>query len=203
MAAPPSAQNAQAPSPYLLTAFLLMMGGRVAGAALSPMLLAHAPLALLVVSPVLAHMVVVAALASPLAYGAVVLPVSIGHCLLGYALGRTHGTAAVRWLIERRVLTEGRAATLLSPIRKAAPLVVLAIPGPVVCTLAGASVSSPRVFVPAMVLSQILWASLCWAFGAALLDGIAALRAEVAHHALPLTLVTVAIVAFVRFWRRR
>jgi len=188
--------------PWLSAAFVVMMGSRILGAAVSPLLVAHVPLALLALSPVLAHLVLVAGMSSAWSYWAVALPLCTAHCLLGYALGRVEGPRAVRWLVARGITTEGRVRRLLTPLRWSAPLLVLAIPGPVVCTLAGASSARARTFVPALTLAQILWVGLCRFFGEALLVWIAALRLEIARHALPLTLATALVAAWFHFRKK-
>ncbi|MDI3281973.1 hypothetical protein [Polyangium sp. 15x6] len=192
--------------PYLATAFVLIMGSRIVGAALSPVLFAHAPLALLALSPVPAHLVLVAGVSSPIAYWAIALPICAGQCLLAYLFGRSEGTRALRWLVARGVASEARVERLMKPVRMSASLLVLVIPGPIASTLAGAFAAPARLLVPAIVVSQTLWVGLCRFFGEALLHWIAALRQQVVEHALPLTLVTAAIAAWVHFrkkWTKR
>jgi hypothetical protein len=184
-------------------AFLLMMGGRILGVALSPMLLAHAPLALLALSPIPANLVVVGALSAPAPYYAIAVPIPIVQCLIGYALGHLEGPRLIDFLVRRGVASEARLHRLLAPVRISAPLLVFALPGPIVCALAGASAASVRVFMPALVASQIVWAFLCRLFGEALLTWIAAARVEIARYALPLTLITTAIAVLLHFRRSR
>ncbi|MRG96110.1 hypothetical protein [Polyangium spumosum] len=188
--------------PYLATAFVLIMGSRILGAALSPVLFAHAPLALLALSPVPANLVLVAGVTGPAAYWAVALPLCAGQCLLAYLFGRSEGTRALRWLVARGVASEGRVERMMKPVRTSAPLLVLAVPGPIAATLAGAFAAPARVLVPAIVLAQSLWVGMCRFFGQALLGWIEALRAEVVEHVLPLTLITVAIAAVVHFRKK-
>jgi membrane protein DedA with SNARE-associated domain len=187
--------------PPLLTAYLLMLGGRAVGLAFSPLLLAHAPLVLLALSPLIGNMVLVSALSSAPAYFAVAFPVSVAQALLGFTFGRVHGPLAVRWLVERGAVREARANRLLTFGRRAASLLVL-VPGPLICTLAGACGARPRFFLPLMVVAQLAWTSLCRLFGTALLDAIASLRATVAEHAVPLTLLTASLVAAWHGWRK-
>jgi membrane protein DedA with SNARE-associated domain len=187
--------------PPLLTAYLLMLGGRALGLAFSPMLLAHAPLVLIALSPFIGQMVLVSALTSAAAYYAVAFPVSVGQGLLGFTFGRVHGPLAVRWLVERGAVSEARVNRLLAFGRRATSLLVL-VPGPLVCTLAGACGARPRFFLPAMVFAQLAWTSLCRLFGTALLDWIAALRATVAEHAVLLTVLTASLVAGWHGWRK-
>jgi len=184
-------------------AFVLMMAGRIVGAAISPLLLAHAPLALLVISPVIAHLVVVAALSEAPAYYTIAVPVSIVQCALGFYLGRLQGPRIVEFLVRKGIASENKLQRLLAPLRVSAPLLVFVVPGPIVCALAGASAVSRKTFLPALVGSQILWAVLCRFFGQALLGGIAEMRHWLARYALPATAVTVLIVLFIRFRRSR
>jgi membrane protein DedA with SNARE-associated domain len=183
--------------------FVLMMGGRIVGAALSPMFLAHAPLALLVLSPVIGHLVIVAALSEPIAYYSISLTISIIHCMLGFLLGRMQGPWVIQFLVRRGIATESRLQRLLAPLRVSAPLLVFAIPGPIVCALAGASAVSRRAFLPALVGSQVAWVILCRLSGQAMLGWIATMRAGIVRHAIPLTLATTLIVVFIHFRRSR
>lgn len=187
--------------PYLATAFVLLMGSRILGVAVSPMLIAHAPLGLIALSPVPANLVLVAGMSQPFAYWAIALPVCIGQCLLAYFFGLYEGPRALRWLVARGMTSEARIERLMKPVRTSAPLLVLAVPGPIVSTLAGAFAAAPRALVPAIVVSQVFWIGLCRFFGQALLVWIAALRLQVMEHALPLTLVTAAIAALIH-WRK-
>jgi len=192
--------------PYLAAAFVLIMGSRILGTALSPVLFAHAPLALLALSPVPANLVLVAGVTPPALYWAVALPICAGQCLLAYLFGRSEGTRALGWLVARGVASEGRVERLMKPVRTSAPLLVVVVPGPIAATLAGAFAAPARALVPAIFLAQALWIGLCRFFGQALLGWIEALRWKVIEHALPLTAITVAIVAWVHFrkkWRKR
>lgn len=186
----------------LAGAFVVMMAGRIVGAAVSPMFLAYAPLLLVVVSPVIGHLVIVAALSEPVPYYATTISVSVAHCLLGFFLGRIQGPAVVEFLVRRRIASEHRVHRLLSPLRASAPLLAFLLPGPIVCTLAGASDVPRRTFLPALVGSQIAWAVLCRLSGQALLGVIAAIREGIVRHTVPLTVVTVLIVVVVHFRRR-
>lgn len=181
---------------------MVMMAGRIAGAAISPLLLAHAPLVLLVVSPVIGHLVIVSALSDAIAYYSVAIAVSMVHCGLGFFLGRLQGPRIVEFLVRKGMATEKKLDRLLAPLRVSAPLLVFVIPGPIVCALAGASAVPGRTFLPAMVASQVLWSVLCRLSGQALLGGIAEMRQWFAQHALPLTAVTVLIVVVIRLRKR-
>lgn len=184
-------------------AFILMMAGRIAGAAISPLFLAHAPLALLVISPVIAHLVIVAALSTAAPYYAIAIPITIAQCILGFFLGRMQGPFIVQFLVRKGLSTEDKLQRLLAPLRVSAPLLVFAVPGPIVCALAGASAVPRRTFLPALVGSQVLWIVLCRLFGQALLGSIAAFREGIVRHAIPLTVVTLFIVIIVRFFGSR
>jgi membrane protein DedA with SNARE-associated domain len=180
---------------------VLMMAGRIIGAAISPLLLAHAPLALLLISPVIAHLVVVAALTEPIAYFAIAVPVAISQCALAFYLGRLQGPQIIDFLARKNLASEAKLQRLLSPLRVSAPLLVFLVPGPIVCALAGASAAQRRTFLPALVASQVVWIGLCRWLGQTVLGGIAAMRQGLVRHAIPLTVATVLIVILVRFVR--
>jgi membrane protein DedA with SNARE-associated domain len=184
-------------------AFVLMMTGRIVGAAISPLLLAHAPLVLLVLSPVIAHLVVVAAFSEAFWYYSVAVTIMIAHCLLGFFLGRMQGPLIVKFLARKGIASENKLQQLLTPLRVSAPLLVFVVPGPVVCALAGASAVPRRTFLPALVGAQVLWAVLCRLFGQALLGRIATMREGIVRHAIPLTVVTVLVVLVMRFRRAK
>lgn len=191
------------PRPHLFTAFVLMMGGRVLGAALSPLLLAHAPWALLVVSPVVAHLVLVAGLVPLPAYYALALTIGTAQVVLGYALGRAHGPDALQRLVERGVFRQRTVDALLPLSRRAAPLLLVLLPGPLAATLAGAVGCRPRVFAPVMLASQVAWTVACQVSGAALWRGLAARAAPLGRYALPATLVTVTLALLIYQGRGR
>lgn len=178
-----------------------MMAGRIVGAAISPLLLAHMPLALLVVSPVIAHLVLVAAFSEPIAYFSIAAPTMVAHGLLGFYLGRLQGPWIVEFLARKGIASEAKVQRLLAPMRVSAPLLVFLVPGPVVCALAGASNVPRKIFLPALVGAQLSWCFACRLFGQSVLGGIAAFRDGIVRHAIPLTVVTVLIVIGLRLRR--
>jgi membrane protein DedA with SNARE-associated domain len=184
-------------------AFVLMMAGRIVGAGISPLLLAHAPLALVAISPVIGHLVIAAALTEAIPYYSVAVSVTVIHCGLGFFLGHLQGPRIVEFMIRKGIASEKKLQRLLAPLRVSAPLLVFLLPGPIVCALAGASAVPRRTFLPALVASQVMWAVLCRLSGQALLGGIATLREGLVRHAIPLTVVTVLVVLGIRFRRSR
>jgi membrane protein DedA with SNARE-associated domain len=185
----------------LSVAYLTMLGLRAAGAALSPALLAHAPLALIATSPFLHHLVLTAPLVPPAAWLPVALGVSVAQCWLGWAFGRAHGPAAVDWLTGRGLIAPAKAARVVGAFERAAPLVLLAVPGPIVATLAGGAGLTARRFAGPMLVAQVVWVGLCFMLGDALTDAIAGVQAVAVEHALPLTVLFFAAAAY--RWRRR
>ncbi len=180
----------------LSIAFVAMLLSRLAGLALLPALLAHAPLGLVAVSPSVGHLLMTAPLCPPGAWFALALGVSIAHGVIGWAFGRAYGGGAVRWLTERGVLSEAVARPVLNALDRAAPLVLLAIPGSIVFTLSGVAGLRGRRFFPPMLLAQVLWVGLCFAVGDALTIWMARLQELALAYAVPLTLLLLPWVAF-------
>lgn len=171
------------------------------GVALAPVLLVTQPAALLLLSPFLIHLVLVAGLIDPWLYAGIALPVCLFQCVIGYLLG-AHGAPHVKHWIGQLVAGSSTARSMLLWLDRAAPLVLLAIPGPIICAAAGASGVGTRVFYPWMVTAQIAWVGATLAFGLALTRQIAYAQEFAFRHLLPLTALTAGWVVTRYVYRR-
>ena len=184
-------------------AFPAMVSTRVAGAALSPILFAHAPALLIVMSPFLVHLVVVAPIVTAAVYFPLALVVTTIQALIGYFFGSTYGPKAVEWLVERTPISLTRANTLLDLVRRASILAIFAIPGPILGTIAGAAGVRRKVFLLLVAPAQALWVTAAYFVGEALLEYIEIGRTFVIDHAFSLTALTASLVAIRWFLGRR
>ena len=178
---------------------------RAVGAAFAPALISRSPLALILLSPFLAHLVFAAGLLDPVSFFAGALTISIVQCLLGHRFGLIWGERAHAWIAARGLASDAAMARVLGWLATAAPWVLLAIPGPITCAMAGvARVDGARFYAP-MLAAQLLWVAGCYLFGSALTAWIALAQAWVQEHVVVLTAIASGVVlarwAWVR-WRR-
>ena len=194
------------PSPRAMqlaaSAFGALMIGRTIGMALTPALLTHEPLWLIVLGPFLANFILVAPLVEPWHYWLTATLCAWAQCALGYTFGHVCGPRARDWLLKHRLISAGALARMTRWLDRAAPLVISLFPGPVMSALAGIGGARPRSYYPAMLVSQVGWIVACFYFGALIAGAIERLRAVVAQHALALTVVS-ALLVVVAVWRRR
>ena len=176
-------------------AFPTMVGGRVLGAAISPLLFAHLPVMLIVMSPFLIHLVAVAPLVGPAVYFPVALVVTTMQALVGYHFGRSLGTRALEWLLERIPFPPALAEKLLEFVRRASVLAIFAVPGPVMGTVAGVAGVKKRAFHLLVAPAQAIWVTAAYFVGEALLEYIQIVREFVIEYAFALTGATVFLVS--------
>jgi membrane protein DedA with SNARE-associated domain len=186
-----------------IVAFSIVMGARVTGLALLPVLLVEAPLILLLLSPILAHLVLTGAILPPFSYFLGGLATSIVQSLISYWFGLQLGERAQLWLEGRGAATHAATTRLLGWLKKASPVVLLAFAGPPVCALAGVARVRAAVFYPSMLAAQLLWVGLCWWFGAAVTEQVELVRQFVARHLIELTAVALALVGGRQLWKWR
>jgi membrane protein DedA with SNARE-associated domain len=186
-----------------IVAFTVVMGARVTGLALLPVLLVQAPLILLILSPILAHLVLTGAILQPWTYFIAGLATSIVQSLIAYWFGLQLGERARLWLEGRGSATHAATTRLLGWMKKASPVVLLAFAGPPVCALAGVAKVRGVVFYPAMLAAQLLWVGLCWWFGASVTEQVELVRAFVAQHLIELTAIALALVGGRQLWKWR
>jgi membrane protein DedA with SNARE-associated domain len=175
------------------------MLARGAGAALAPMLLVQAPLGLLVLSPAWTNFILVSALVDHIIFVPVALVASVAQAALGYQVGRWWGSDALL-AFERR--PDGVLSRIRRMVERAAPAVVLVLPGPLVCTMAGIVGMRPTRFYPIMITAKAIWIGLCLTVGEALGGHIKALAGVVKENLVWITALALCWVIGRRLWRR-
>jgi membrane protein DedA with SNARE-associated domain len=179
----------------LAVAFAVMLSTRTAGIAVAPALFAFAPLLLIVISPFVPNLVMAAPVVHPVAFFAIVFLIAIPHCWLAYAFGRAYGPLASRWIVQKTPTTEGGLEWMLGATRKSAPLVLMALPGPLSSTLAGVAEVPRRLYATVMVPTQIAWFLGSFYLGESLVDAIKTARGFAIDNVVWLTAATVLLVA--------
>ncbi|MFK7988972.1 MAG: hypothetical protein AB8I08_23340 [Sandaracinaceae bacterium] len=173
---------------------ILVVGSSVFGAAISPYLLTHAPALLLLMSPEPRHVVLTAGLLP----GTLVVPLVIARRVVGlmalYATGWVYGQAAVEFA-ERRMGRMGRFLRWVEDklSRWGAP-VVLVLPMPVVCVMAGVAGTRLRTTVFALFLGQCFWTTATFVFGEVVLDWTTPLIAFLGRHVVGATVVCALVI---------
>ena len=190
-------------------AFPSMVSMRVLGAAVSPLLFAHLPVALIIASPFLIHLVAVAPLVEPVVYFPIALAVTTVQALIGFYFGNRLGRRALAWLVHRVPVPEAFVERCLELVRTLSVVAVFAFPGPVLGTIAGVAGVRPRTFNILVLPAQAVWVVAAYMIGEALFEYIAIARGFVIDYAFELTALTVCIVAlqqtykWYRKWRRQ
>ena len=169
-------------------AFSTMVTCRVLGAAISPLLFAHLPVLLIVMSPFLIHLIAVAPLVGPAVYFPVALVITTAQALVGFYFGNILGVRALEWLLERVPFPPSFADRLLDLVRKASVVAIFAIPGPILGTIAGVAGVKRRTFHLLVAPAQAIWVTAAYLIGEALLEYIEILRGYVVEHASNLQL---------------
>jgi membrane protein DedA with SNARE-associated domain len=171
--------------------------------AFAPALLVHAPLVLIGASPLLRHL----ALASPsvelVPFVAVAMAGLFATDPLLYVVGRDYGPEALTWVEERSSGARRLVGVLRRAFARAGLLVVFAFPGPIVCLLAGTARVPMRTFAAVNLLGTLVTVLLVRSIGVAFADQIEHVREFVGAHLVPLTLVSVVLVAASVALRRR
>jgi hypothetical protein len=173
------------------------------GFAFGPALLTHAPLVLIALSPVGRHLVLAATVTPMVPFvivGAARRMVVTG---LGFALGRAYGGNGVVWVKARYPRLEPALRLLEWLFARAAPLILLLSPGPLVCALAGATGMRAWVALPIATAGQIGWMLITYKLGEALAAWLAPITAFVEAYMLPMTLACIALALAYQWLRRR
>ena len=174
-------------------AFPAMVTCRVLGAALSPVLFAHLPVLLIVLSPFLIHLVAVAPLVDAAIYFPVAIAITSAQALIGFFFGALLGKQALHWLLERIPIPDTLAHRALVIVRRGSAVALFCVPGPVMGVIAGVAGVPTRLFAICVVPAQTIWISAAYFLGEALLEYIEIARGFVIEHALVLTALTIFI----------
>ncbi len=194
------------PRRFIAAAAAVAVGTSVVGSAIAPWLLAHAPAVLLALAPEPRHVV----LTTPLLDGWVIIPLTVARRVLGltalYFFGAAYGEGAITF-VEERFGTMGRMLRWVQRnLGRLGAWLVLLLPMPSVCVLAGVGhVRFARTLL-AMTLGQCFWVSLTWAFGDLASPVVEPVVAWLRAHALEATVACVVVVALWQghaYYRRR
>lgn len=170
-----------------------MVGLRILGAALSPILFAHLPILLVIMSPFLVNLIAVSPLVSPQIYFPVALVITTLQSLVGFYFGVIFGTRALHWVLNKLPLSNDLANRFLEIVRKASILAIFAIPGPILGTIAGVAGVRRKTFLLLTAPAQLIWITGAYFIGELLLEQIATIRHFVVEHAILLTSITLTL----------
>ncbi len=181
-------------------AVITVMG--TVGTALSPYLLVRQPLLLIALSPDVRNIVLVAAQADFLPVLAVAEPRRAMGLFAMYAMGFFYGPLAIAWF-EQRSARAGRVLRWLERLfaRLGAPLLVV-FPAYTVGALAGVARTRLRVFVPAMLVGQVVYIGVSYFLGDAAREWTTPLVRFLGEHLVESTAVCVAAVVIHQVWSR-
>ncbi len=188
---------------YLVVPLGVWIVATTIGAVLAPALLAHAPLLLLVMSPLTRHLLLVSPSLDTVTF---FVASTIGMFLpdpFAFLLGREYGQSAVDW-IERR---SGGAGPWVRwthrAFQRAAPVVLFLSPGPFVNLLAGASKMRAWVWLTLNLSGTLAIVVTTRIFGEALAEPIAAVRGFIEANVVALCAVSIVVVGVGALARRR
>jgi len=175
---------------------------RALAIALLPLLLVEAPLLLVLMSPAAADLLIAAPLLEPWVYFVSAIGAAMIQTAIAYHFGRALGERALIWLQSRGAAAQRTTSRLLGWLERATPLVLLAMPGVTVSTLAGLSGVRARRFYILIGLGNVGWSIACFAGGSALEAQLEQLYSFVGHHMLELTAVAATLVGVQFLWSR-
>ena len=181
------------------------LGTSVLGSAISPYLLAHAPILLLALAPEPRHLVLTAGLVPAwVSIPLVVVRRVVGLAAL-YAIGWVYGQAAVLFVEGRAVRTGRFLRWLEHSLERWGAGVLLVLPMPTVVIVAGVAGTRLRTSMLAVVLGQCFWTTATWFFGDAVLELTTPVVEFLARHVPGATLVCAVIIVATqaRTWLRR
>jgi membrane protein DedA with SNARE-associated domain len=149
-------------------------------------------------SPLPRHLILVAPLVPMTPFLIVTVTRRMLSSAVGYGLGLSYGQSGLRWA-HARYPRVGRLLRMLERLfTRAAPLVLFASPGPLVCALAGVARMPRWLFVPLAVAGQILRAVLEYMIGEAIVEWTAPIVAFLKEHVLEATALCVLAVVVYR-----
>jgi membrane protein DedA with SNARE-associated domain len=187
----------------LVGPIVLLFALRAIGVAFAPALLERAPVVLLLMAPLSRHLVLVSPVLDSVPF---VLLGMLGYFSLDpftYMLGRAYGQDAVSWIERRSGVAAGWVRWVDRLFRRAAPIVLFVSPGPFVNLLAGASKMRVSLWLPLNLGGTFVAVMITRYFSEALAETIAAIRAFIEANVAALTVISVAIVVFSTWLRRR
>ena len=174
------------------------------GVAFAPGLLKHAPLALIALSPLGRHLVLAATVTPMVPFVIVGTVRRMIVAALAYALGRAYGSEGISWIKRRYPRMQPLVSALEWLFARAAPLILLLAPGPMVCALAGATRMRAWLALPIATAGHTGWMFVNYKLGEALSAWLAPIHAFIGTYVVPLTLASIALaLAYYGLRRRR
>lgn len=187
--------------PHLLGVLGVLLTADALGTAFSPMLAVRAPLLLIALSPLGRHLVLVAPETSFVPFTLIASARRLLAFGAIYFLARAYGEDGFRW-IEARYARLGRAARWFErAFQKAAPAVVLLLPG-IAAPVAGATRMPARTFFALATPAVVVWVGVAYAIGDALSEWTAPVLTFIREHIASTTAACVVAVLLYQ-WRRR
>jgi hypothetical protein len=138
------------------------------GRGLAPMLLTKSPLLLLALSPIPAHLVLAATVAPMVPFIVVATLRGLLTPLLAYYIGRHYGPDGITFIHGRYPRWSRLLGFIERSFDRAAPLLLLVLPEPSMCALAGARLFNPWIAAAMVVAGQTIRVSLIFHVGDAL-----------------------------------
>jgi len=189
---------------FLLTPYVLAVVSGTLAAAFLPALLAEHPLALIALDARNRNLVLAANSLDPVPYFTVATLRLLAVDPFMYLVGLWYGDAAVRWVERRMTGLKETIAWLERFFRRAGPLAVALFPGPVICTLAGATGMRVPVFLAFNVVGTIARVALFWWVGDIFSGPVDSIREFFDRYIVWTTAASVVLVAlWVMLERRR
>jgi len=174
------------------------------GSALTPPLLAHHPLALIMLNARNRNLVIVAGFVSAFPFFSVALVRRFLEDPFLYTLGQLYGDAAIRW-VEHRTGAGGVVVRFIERwFRKASYVFVFLFPGGLVCVLAGATGMPPRTFFLLDLVGTLTVIGLLRLVGSSIATPVDTVRRFLSNHLLWTTALSIALtLGWLVYQRRR
>ncbi len=178
----------------LLAPVVALFAAGIVGTAFAPVLLAHAPLVLIAMSPVLRHLVLASSSIDALPFVAVAMARLFAADPFLYLIGREYGPQAVDW-VKSQSPTAGRMMRFAErAFARAGVMMLFVSPGPLVCLLAGVERMPPTTFVTVNLLGTAAAVLLIRSFGIAFAARLALVNQFIAANIVGLTVISIALV---------
>ncbi len=176
-------------SASLWLVYCLVILSRLSGVLFLPLLVAHAPLAFLLLSPMVLHLGLVANLLPLWEYYPVAIVVPALHSWVGFELGRRYGDRALQWC--RRMFPSQQASLERSQrwVQASLVLSILFFPGPYLSLIVGVLGTTVRRFVPIMLVAHLIWAVICRRLGEGWEQPLSVFRQFLGQNSLTVTLL--------------
>lgn len=195
--------GARAHPSVLLGAAAALGVGFWIGRGFAPALLTHSPLLLIALAPIPSHVVLVAPLTSVIPLVLIGAARRLLASVLAFYIARAYGGAGIPWVKARYPKHASKLDLLERVFRRAGPLVVFVMPGPLVAALAGATSMRLPVFLPIAAAGHACWVYVNYKVGEALSAWLKPALAFIDQHALTLTALSIALVFAYSLRRRR